>query len=331
MSRTRLALWLYYLAISFLTICAIVIVVKLIVFPPCTLRGNTCVVDPWSAAGLESAVLGVSATVLAILGAVAVAGWWTSLNERVKDQVNVLYNAQKAEVHQQLDDYVVKQKQEINDQLGTIQANVQSVEGRIGNATAEIDELEKLTYDFLDIAIDGIVLALPGSLETWAQKATALHKFPRVPLKMAERYLSAVVDGLTGAEQDMLRARDNYAELYEDFHRKRELYGDPKGYTESVRADCYHWLEKDDTHVSPAGDILNCWEGVLRWQSVAESEKVDHEALQELDRKIAAHRARMDQLKLLHDGVKEQVQRIIDLTTPFSQVANAEQNTARKP
>jgi hypothetical protein len=67
MSKTRFALYFYYLAISLLTACAIVIVVKLIVFPPCVPKGNTCIVDPWSAAGLEGTVLGVSATVLAIL------------------------------------------------------------------------------------------------------------------------------------------------------------------------------------------------------------------------------------------------------------------------
>src|SRR5215470_4811878 len=101
MWKTRLALYFYYLTISLLTICAITIVVKLIVFPPCAPQGNTCVVDPWSAAGLEGAVLAVSATVLAILGAVAVAGWWTSLNTRVADQVKALYEAQQKEVNKQ--------------------------------------------------------------------------------------------------------------------------------------------------------------------------------------------------------------------------------------
>src|SRR6266568_4242533 len=79
--KTKFALAFYYISIGFLTACAVVIVIKLIFWPPCTQTGNTCVIDAWSAAGLEGSILGVSATMLAILGAVAVAGWWTSLND----------------------------------------------------------------------------------------------------------------------------------------------------------------------------------------------------------------------------------------------------------
>ena len=50
--KTKFALAFYYISIGFLTACAVVIVIKLIFWPPCTQTGNTCVIDSWSAAGL---------------------------------------------------------------------------------------------------------------------------------------------------------------------------------------------------------------------------------------------------------------------------------------
>ncbi len=108
--KTKFALAFYYLAIGFLVVFAGVIIVKLVFWPPCTQVGNACVVDGWSVAGLAAMMLAVAATVLAILGAVAVAAWWTSLNERVNDQVTQLYEAQKKEVNTQVDLLLKDQK-----------------------------------------------------------------------------------------------------------------------------------------------------------------------------------------------------------------------------
>src|SRR5947209_3150780 len=185
--KTKFAIILYSVAIISLVVMTGFVIWRLIIMPPCTQIGNLCVIEPWSVAGLAGTVLAVAATVLAVLGAVAVAAWWTALNDRVTDQVKGLYDGHKKEIGAALEDFIAEQQQVVRDQVGTVQTKLQTVESRIGSATTDINELEKLTHDFLDIAIDGIVLALPGSLETWAQKATALHKFPRVPFKMAER------------------------------------------------------------------------------------------------------------------------------------------------
>src|SRR5215469_2711877 len=158
MWKTRFALYFYYLAIGLLTACAITIVVKLIVFPPCSPHGNTCVVDPWSAAGLEGAILAVSATVLAILGAVAVAGWWTALNTRVADQVKGLYEDHKKEIGKKLDEYVATQQREMSERLGTVQTNLQSVENRINEATTDIDKLEETTHKAEEMVLDGLMV-----------------------------------------------------------------------------------------------------------------------------------------------------------------------------
>src|SRR5258708_32167759 len=86
-TKTIFVLVVYCLAIALLTACAITIVVKLIFWPPCTDTGKNCVIDPWSVVGLTAAILGVAATVLAILGAVAVAAWWGDLDGRVTRRV----------------------------------------------------------------------------------------------------------------------------------------------------------------------------------------------------------------------------------------------------
>ena len=110
MNNTKLAQAFYYIAIVVLTLSALGIVWRLIIFPPCTQIGNACVIEGWSVAGLAGTVLGVAATVLAILGAVAVAAWWTSLDKRVTKQVNKLYNAQKKEINKNVDSLLKDQQ-----------------------------------------------------------------------------------------------------------------------------------------------------------------------------------------------------------------------------
>ena len=92
--RTRLVITAYYFAVGLLVLFTGVIIFKLMFWPPCTPSGSndtTCIVDGWSVAGLAGTVLGVSATVLALLGAFAVAAWWTALDKRVGEEVMKLY------------------------------------------------------------------------------------------------------------------------------------------------------------------------------------------------------------------------------------------------
>lgn len=87
LTKTRFALVLYYVAIVSLVVMTGLIIWKLII-------SNPSITEPWSVAGLAATILGVAATLLAILGAVAVGAWWLNLENRVRDQVNKLYNEQ---------------------------------------------------------------------------------------------------------------------------------------------------------------------------------------------------------------------------------------------
>ena len=99
--KARIALAGYWLSLGFLVACAGVIVMKLIFWPICTTTAQSaCAVgDSWTIAGVTASVLGVAATVLAILGAMAVAVWWTGLEERVSKQISTLYAEQKEELY----------------------------------------------------------------------------------------------------------------------------------------------------------------------------------------------------------------------------------------
>jgi len=333
--NARAALICFYVAIIFLVIFAGVIVVKLIFWPPCTQMGNACVVDGWSVAGLAAMVLAVAATMLAILGAVAVAAWWTSLNARVNDQVRKHYTAQQKEVDARVDRLLAKQEKKVTDQLGAVQTKLQTAENRIGAATADIDELEVLTHDFLGVAVDGIMISSPGSLETWAVKVTALHKFPRVPLMMAIRYLEAVEGDLVEAEREVMSQKDELDVTYKTFDslatvphtdaEQRRMRVQRIGY---IGNDLRSWLDRDARGGSEASHTLDCWEIMLRWKTVAVNEKADTESLQSLEGKIGAYQFKIDQLKLGRDQLKEQTQRLLDLTDRYLEKTVAEKDTS---
>ncbi len=112
-TKTEFVIWLYCIAIAFLTACAVVIVMKLIFWPPCTQVRNTCVIDGWSVAGLAATVLAVAATVLAVLGAAAVAAWWVALNTRVTNQVNQLYEIQEKKINSEFNQLLAEQQQQL--------------------------------------------------------------------------------------------------------------------------------------------------------------------------------------------------------------------------
>lgn len=125
--KTKFAIVLYSTAIVSLVVMTGFVIWRLIIMPPCTQVGSLCIIDSWSVAGLAGTVLAVAATVLAVLGAVAVAAWWSSLNERVSSQVTALvtkfYDEQKAET--------VAHLQELNRMFQPIEAQTEQIKEEI--------------------------------------------------------------------------------------------------------------------------------------------------------------------------------------------------------
>jgi tetratricopeptide (TPR) repeat protein len=97
--KFRLPIFAFYIAIGFLVIFSGVIVWRLMFLPPCTpTKDSSCLLDGASVAGLAATVMGVAAAILALLGAFAVAAWWTNLDERINKQVNKETNKQVVDI-----------------------------------------------------------------------------------------------------------------------------------------------------------------------------------------------------------------------------------------
>lgn len=322
-----MALAFYYLAISFLVACVIVIVVKLIFWPPCTQIGNTCAIDPWSTAGLAGTVLAVSATVLAILGAVAVAAWWTSLNATVTERVRKLYKKQQREVNTQVDTMLSDQREKVNDQIEGFQKAFRSFEGRIYMVRRHIDELHQSTQDVEEMAVDGITSVFGADfLEQWAQKATQNQKFPRITMRMAESYLNAVEHRLASAEEELVQ-NEKFLGSRDDVYRNQFLHATYAPCTDqyaipslqNIKAELKKQLDSYTTGYTPLIETLANWDGAERWLSTAvDYLEIYHPEedefalpLKTLKERAAALRPRVEQLKQKRDQLMAQTEALI--------------------
>ena len=109
---------IYYLTISVFLICLVAIVVKLTFWPVCTV-GSAC--DGWTIAGLVESILGLCAVFLGILGAIAVAAWWTGLDKRVEDRVTQLFT----------------------ERVQAVQASINQLNGQADDLRAKVDAIEE--------------------------------------------------------------------------------------------------------------------------------------------------------------------------------------------
>lgn len=128
--ETRTARVTYYIAICVFLIFLAVLVLKMTFWPVCT-GGSTC--DGWTVAGLVAAILGVSTTFLGILGAIALAAWWTSLDKRVEDRVTQLFDT-RIQAVQNIIDQLDKQVDELRGKINAIEDTVSRLEPRIDAA-----------------------------------------------------------------------------------------------------------------------------------------------------------------------------------------------------
>ncbi len=168
--------------------------------PPCTsIPGNICGVSDWSIAGLAATMLGVAATVLAFLGAFAVAVFWKDLDTKVEMRVNQLTEERVKVISSNLQVLL----QEYVDQ------RITGVEKRFEERFSEVDTLAQRVLDgslnlkkYVEgqdyVYLGGILSQYPWLLEDWAKEWTG--KVPASPIAygMAVRY-TRVVDALLDA------------------------------------------------------------------------------------------------------------------------------------
>ncbi len=148
MTVTRIAIATYYLVIFVFLICLVTVVVKLTFWPVCT-GGSAC--DGWTVAGLAGTILGVSAAYLGILGAIVLATWWTSLDNRVEKHVTQLFTARVQEV----------------------QDSINQLNGRAEELRAKVDAIEEMIPELqmrINIAQQSAQIALEETEPSYAQR-----------------------------------------------------------------------------------------------------------------------------------------------------------------
>ena len=111
---------IYYLAISVFLICLVTIVVKLTFWPVCT-GVPSC--SGWTLAGLVESILGLCAVFLGILGAIAVAAWWTGLHNRVEKHITQLFTTRIQAVQDSIN--------KLNVQADDLRAKIDAIEEMI--------------------------------------------------------------------------------------------------------------------------------------------------------------------------------------------------------
>ncbi len=292
--KTKFALAFYYISIGFLTACAVVIVIKLIFWPPCTQTGNTCVIDAWSAAGLEGTILGVSATVLAILGAVAVAGWWTSLNDRVTDQVTKLYNKQKEEV-------------------------MLPLETDIKQSQRRIDDIKESLNDFETTITESFAALGPLLAEPIAQKAMAADKYPTFPFYMTMSYLTLIKqeEELQHLEREIATYQESINVIQSYINSNIDLsYSVPRTTMESHKGTLLSYLEGFNAPNHIIVLILKDWRRTVYWWKAAKDNRQKTPSLKPEDfdnvqKDFDFYSARMEKTEQDLDKLKSDAQSLL--------------------
>jgi hypothetical protein len=120
MPVTRIAIATYYLALCVFLICLVTLVVKMTFWPVC-IGASAC--DGWTVAGLVESVLGLCAVFLGILGAIALAAWWLSLETRVENRVTQLFTARVQAVQDSIN--------QLNERADELRVKVDAIEEMI--------------------------------------------------------------------------------------------------------------------------------------------------------------------------------------------------------
>ncbi|HYT43487.1 MAG TPA: hypothetical protein VEP90_14205 [Methylomirabilota bacterium] len=125
---------------------------------------------------------------LAILGAVAVAAWWTSLNKLVTKRVTKLYDKQKAEVDKTLD----TQQQKIEVHIKSLQALLSPLEDKVKQSETRLETVNETLYDFEESITKSFAAMGPLLAEPVAQRAVGTKRFPTFPFYMTISYLDLI-------------------------------------------------------------------------------------------------------------------------------------------
>lgn len=158
---------------------------------------DKCVIDTWSVAGLTAAVFGIAATLLAFLGAFAVAYWWANLDQKVDKQVEARTNElieqliKDQEVHFQAQ--IANNVKKFEEQTAQLEMKFQ---GQIADKVSKLDtQIAQLEESFQFIRKELVIAAMispPWEVEEWAKELLAIDPSSEVAIRMVISYLNEV-------------------------------------------------------------------------------------------------------------------------------------------
>jgi len=162
----------FYIFIGILMGFFVAITLRIAFSPICSANTqHVCVVDVGSIVGLTSAVFGVAATLLAFLGAFAVAYWWATLDKRIEKRANKL-------IEQSIQDQDAKFQGQIADNVKVFDAKVAQLEISLRAVSKEI--------------VVSTALLPPWDIEEWAHRLLAVDSSSEIALQLVISYLREV-------------------------------------------------------------------------------------------------------------------------------------------
>jgi len=138
---------------------------------------------------LAGTVLAVAATLLAVLGAIAVAYWWLNLNEkvdrRVDERVVQALKEQEKKIGEQTAHLLKEQEEKFEEAFSKIRDEMDALSDQASNLEYKLQSTKK------DLIIAMTQLD-PWMIETWASEEIFLNPFSEVSVRMVRKYLQYV-------------------------------------------------------------------------------------------------------------------------------------------
>ena len=195
--------------IGILIIFFVGITLKITFSPICSADAqHVCIIDTWSIAGLTAAVFGIAATLLAFLGAFAVAYWWANLDQKVDKQVEARTNelieqrikdqdakfqTQIADSVKEFDGQIVDNVKAFEKRISQIEANFQAqIADNVSKLDAQITQLQgSFQFTRKELVIAAMIFP-PWEVEEWANELLVIDPLNEVAVRMVMSYLDEV-------------------------------------------------------------------------------------------------------------------------------------------
>ncbi len=256
----------YYIALGALVLLFGAIIVGILIrvsrLPPCTtVSKDICGVNDWSIAGLAATILGVAATVLAFLGAFAVAAWWKDLNEQIKQQVN-------AHMQERINQIAEEQEQRLEKEAEhLLQEQKRRFDAMFTEFRKEIDEVKELSEQIdgrlqtktKALLLSTMMLHDPWDLEKWTNEIQHMDNVfdHEIAMRMTLDYLKIV----SGFQADYAKQAESLRKkgIQETFITPLEFWKSALNWRQKMKKDLAS-ATLVDANIKKLKPFISTWE-----------------------------------------------------------------------